>query len=162
MFNRCFETQSSPGCTCTRRSKILTHSLTKQVTKCSSSRIFSHLPKKCPPTRENRYASFLRLCACCCRGLQPGRTTQLVVLQGVKWKKKHVHRSSSYLKVYHLLYMDVTAEFRAWILLVGVHRHYGQNCQVSSIMRVQIKIIFWLEINSFLLPIKFDLYLYSQ
>ena len=24
---RCFETQSSPGCTCTRRSKILTHSL---------------------------------------------------------------------------------------------------------------------------------------
>ena len=46
--------------------------------------------------------------------------------------KKNVHRSSSYLKVY-LLYMDVAAEFRAWILLVGVHRHYGQNCQVSSI-----------------------------
>jgi hypothetical protein len=25
--HRCFETQSSPGCTCTRRSKFLTHSL---------------------------------------------------------------------------------------------------------------------------------------
>ena len=47
-------------------------------------------------------------------------------------EKKNVHRSSSYLKVY-LLYMDVAAEFRAWILLVGVRRHYGQNCQVSSI-----------------------------
>ena len=74
-------------------------------------------------------------------------------------EKKNVHRSSSYLKVYHLLYMDVTAEFRAWILLVGVRRHYGQNCQVSSInhdaflfflMRVQIKIVFWLEINLYI------------
>ena len=55
--------------------------------------------------------------------------------------------------------MDVTAEFRAWILLVGVRRHYGQNCQVSSInhdaflfflMRVQIKIVFWLEINLYI------------
>ena len=27
MCTRCFETQSSPGCTCTRRSKFLTHSL---------------------------------------------------------------------------------------------------------------------------------------
>ena len=83
-------------------------------------------------------------------------------------EKKNVHRSSSYLKVY-LLYMDVAAEFRAWILLVGVRRHYGQNCQVSSInhdaflfflMRVQIKIVFWLEINlyihSFILFFFFD------
>ena len=28
MCTRCFEIQSSPGCTCTRRSKFLTHSLT--------------------------------------------------------------------------------------------------------------------------------------
>ena len=27
MCTRCFETHSSPGCTCTRRSKLLTHSL---------------------------------------------------------------------------------------------------------------------------------------
>ena len=27
MCTRCFETQSSPGCTCTRRSRFLTHSL---------------------------------------------------------------------------------------------------------------------------------------
>ena len=27
MCTRCFETQSSPGCTCTRRSNFLTHSL---------------------------------------------------------------------------------------------------------------------------------------
>ena len=30
MCTRCFETQSSPGCTCTRRSKFLTHSLSGQ------------------------------------------------------------------------------------------------------------------------------------
>ena len=29
MYTRCFETQSSPGCSCTRRSKFLTHSLSK-------------------------------------------------------------------------------------------------------------------------------------
>ena len=31
MCTRCFETQSSPGCTCTRRFKFLTHSLVKAV-----------------------------------------------------------------------------------------------------------------------------------
>ena len=31
MCTRCFETQSSPGCTCTRRFKFLTHSLKMQL-----------------------------------------------------------------------------------------------------------------------------------
>ena len=35
MCTRCFETQSSPGCTCTRRSKFLTHSLSTKVLKAS-------------------------------------------------------------------------------------------------------------------------------
>ena len=31
MCTRCFETQSSPGCTCTHRSKFLTHSLGPKI-----------------------------------------------------------------------------------------------------------------------------------
>ena len=36
MCTRCFENQSSPGCTCTRRSKFLTHSLTYQPLHCTT------------------------------------------------------------------------------------------------------------------------------
>ena len=79
-------------------------------------------------------------------------------------EKKNVHRSSSYLKVY-LLYMDVAAEFRAWIL-VGVHHHYCRNCQVLPInygvvlflynesslkFDMQLKVGFWLTITKTLL-----------
>ena len=38
MCTRCFETQSSPGCTCTRRSEILTHSLESVFLKITSNK----------------------------------------------------------------------------------------------------------------------------
>ena len=43
MCNRCFETQSSPGCTCTRRSKTLTHSLPTQVFQIQNSNCYSYI-----------------------------------------------------------------------------------------------------------------------
>ena len=79
-------------------------------------------------------------------------------------KKKTYIGHHHILKVY-LLYMDVAAEFRAWIL-VGVHRHYCRNCQVLPInygvvlflynesslkFDMQLKVGFWLTITKTLL-----------
>ena len=55
MCTRCFETQTSPGCTCTRRSKFLTHSLTsygrfqKQLPPCNAQRRLSTTIAKTMP-----------------------------------------------------------------------------------------------------------------
>ena len=49
MCTCCFEIQSSPGCSCTRRSKVLTHSLK-----------FPHIPQICYCTSTNTATYFLQ------------------------------------------------------------------------------------------------------
>ena len=61
MCTRCFETQTSPGCTCTQRSQFLTHSL---INKCQINIKMPALFMKKIKSDKITAFSFLRQCIC--------------------------------------------------------------------------------------------------